>query len=141
MLPSTTIIVLLLCNDREVMGPWVNSKWLNIVAIIIIVALVVLSFTLMISTLFSGVNVIELLEILSILAGIGLIIGLPIGLRRIQPARTYDLDRRDWRTPRLTLLAPMARSRARTVLMRCQSGYLLVAGVLLLVRVIQLATS
>ena len=141
MLPSTTIIVLLLCNDREVMGPWVNSKWLNVVAIIIIVALVVLSFTLMISTLFSSVNVLDLLEVLGSAAGIGLVLGLPIGLRRVEPPRDYDIDRRDWRTPRLSLLEPMLRSRPRTILMRCQSGYLLIAGVLLLVRVIQLATS
>jgi hypothetical protein len=85
MLPSTTIIVLLLCNDRAVMGPWVNSKWLNIVAVTIVTGLVVLSFTMMISTLFTSVNVIALLEILSVVAFVGLIIGLPIGLRRVAP--------------------------------------------------------
>ncbi len=141
MLPSTTIIVLLLCNDREVMGPWVNSKWLNVVAVIIVTALVVLSFTLMISTLFTSVNVVGLLEILSVVAFIGLAIGLPIGLRRIAPPIAYDIDKRDWRTPRLTLLAPMHRSKSRTLLMRAQSAYLLIAGILLVVRIIQLATS
>jgi hypothetical protein len=140
MLPSTTIIVLLLANDREIMGPWVNSKWLNIAAVFIITALVVLSFTMMISTLFTSVDVIGLLEGLSAVAILGLVIGLPIGLRRVEPPRVYDLDRRDWRTPRLTLLAPMASSRARRWLMRGQSLYLFVAGVVLLVRFIQLAT-
>jgi Mn2+/Fe2+ NRAMP family transporter len=140
MLPSTTIIVLLLCNDREVMGPWVNSKWLNVVAIVIITSLVVISFTMMISTLFTSVDVIGLLEALAVVAGIGLAVGLPIGLRRVEPPRTYEIDRRDWRTPRLTLLAPMATSKPRRILMRGQSGYLLVAGVVLLVRFIQLAT-
>jgi Mn2+/Fe2+ NRAMP family transporter len=140
MLPSTTIIVLLLCNDREVMGPWVNSKWLNVVAIVIITSLVVISFTMMISTLFTSVDVVGLLEALAVVAGIGLAVGLPIGLRRVEPPRTYEIDRRDWRTPRLTLLAPMATSKPRRILMRGQSGYLLVAGVVLLVRFIQLAT-
>jgi Mn2+/Fe2+ NRAMP family transporter len=140
MLPSTTIIVLLLCNDREVMGPWVNSKWLNVVAIIIISSLIVISFTMMISTLFTSVDVIGLLEVLAVVAVIGLAVGLPIGLRRVEPPRTYDIDRRDWRTPRLTLLAPMATSKPRRILMRGQSGYLLVAGAVLLVRFIQLAT-
>jgi hypothetical protein len=140
MLPSTTIIVLLLCNDREIMGPWVNSKWLNIAAVVIITALVVLSFTMMISTLFTSVNVIGLLAVLSAVAVLGLIIGLPIGLRRVEPPRIYDLDRRDWRTPRLTLLAPMASSKARRILMRGQSAYLFIAGAVLLVRFIQLAT-
>jgi NRAMP (natural resistance-associated macrophage protein)-like metal ion transporter len=141
MLPSTTIIVLLLCNDREIMGPWVNGKWLNVVAVIIITALVALSFTLMISTLFTSIDVIVLLEILSALAVVGLAIGLPIGLRRVEPARTYTIDKRDWRTPRLTLLAPMPSSSARRFLMRGQSAYLMVAGLLLIVRFIQLATS
>jgi hypothetical protein len=141
MLPSTTIIVLLLCNDREIMGPWVNGKWLNVVAVIIITALVALSLTLMISTLFTSIDVIMLLEVLSALAAVGLVIGLPIGLRRIEPPRTYTIDKRDWRTPRLTLLAPMTTSPARRLLMRGQSAYLLVAALLLVVRVIQLATS
>ncbi len=141
MLPSTTIIVLLLCNDRAVMGPWVNSRWLNVLAVIIISALVVLSITLMISTLFTSVNVIAVLKILGVVVLAGLVVGLPLGLRRAAPPRSYDIDRRDWRTPRLTLLEPMPSSRARTLLMRCQSGYLFVAAALLIVRVIQLATS
>ena len=141
MLPSTTIIVLLLCNDREVMGPWVNSKWLNIVAVIIVTALVVLSFTLMISTLFTSVHVVALLEVLAAVAGVGLLIGLPIGLRRVAPSVVYDIDKRDWRTPRLTLLAPMPSSSARRFLMRGQSLYLFTAGLLLVVRIIQLSIS
>jgi Mn2+/Fe2+ NRAMP family transporter len=140
MLPSTTIIVLLLCNDREIMGPWVNSRWLNVVAIIVITALVVISFTMMISTLFTSIDVIGLLEVLAVVAGVGLIVGLPLGLRRVEPARVYDIDRSDWRTPRLSLLAPMAVSKARRFLMRGQSAYLFVAGIVLLVRFIQLAT-
>jgi hypothetical protein len=106
-----------------------------------VTGLVVLSFTMMISTLFTSVNVIALLEILSVVAFVGLIIGLPIGLRRVAPPVTYDIDKRDWRTPRLTLLEPMPSSRARQFLMRGQSAYLLVAGLLLAVRIIQLSTS
>ena len=141
MLPSTTIIVLMLCNDRAVMGPWVNPKWLNVVAIVIISVLVVLSIGLMVSTLFTSVNVIALLEGLGGLALVGLLIGLPLGLRKMAPPPKFDIDKRDWRTPRLTLLTPLPRSRARTILMRGQSVYLFTAGVLLVVRIIQLSTS
>ncbi|HEY5303885.1 MAG TPA: NRAMP family divalent metal transporter [Acidimicrobiales bacterium] len=141
MLPSTTIIVLLLCNDRAVMGPWVNPKWLNAIAIVIITVLVVLSIGLMISTLFTSVNVIALLEWSAAVAVVGLAIGLPIGLRKMGPVPVFDIDRRDWRTPRLTLLTPLPSSRARRWLMRGQSAYLFSAGALLIVRVIQLATS
>ena len=32
LLPSASVFLLLLCNDREVLGPWMNPRWLNIVA-------------------------------------------------------------------------------------------------------------
>jgi hypothetical protein len=141
MLPSTTIFVLLLCNDREVLGPWVNGKWLNVAASIIVTVLVVLSITMMVSTLFTSVNVVGLLIALASVAAIGLVIALPIGLRRAAAKVEYDIDKRDWRTPRLTLLAPSPTSLARRVLLRCVGSYLLIAGTLLVVRIVQLATS
>jgi NRAMP (natural resistance-associated macrophage protein)-like metal ion transporter len=141
MLPSTTIIVLMLANDRELMGPWINGRLLNVVAIFMVVVLVVLSFTLMISTLFTSVHVLTLLEVLAGIGLVGLVIGLPIAWRQWKPPVHYDIDKRDWRTPRLTLLAPMPKSRARTILMRSQSVYLFAAGTLLIVRIVQLLTS
>jgi NRAMP (natural resistance-associated macrophage protein)-like metal ion transporter len=141
MLPSTTIIVLMLANDRELMGPWKNGRLLNVVAVFMVVVLVVLSFTLMISTLFTSMPVLRLLEVLAGVGVLGLAIGLPIAWRRWQPPAHYDIDRRDWRTPRLTLLAPIPKSRARTILMRSQSAYLFASGILLIVRIVQLLTS
>ena len=65
-----------------------------------------------------------------------------LALTRRSPAKIkYDVNKRDWRTPRLTLLAPVPKTRARKLLLRCVGTYLLVAGVLLVVRIIQLATS
>lgn len=141
MLPSTTIFVLLLCNDREVLGPWVNGKWLNVVATVIVTLLVVLSVTMMISTLFTSVNVVALLSVLLILAAAGLLIGLPLGLRRAAPPVHYSIDKRDWRTPRLTLLAAQSTSLARRILLRAVAAYLVIAGTLLVVRIVQLMTS
>jgi hypothetical protein len=141
MLPSTTIIVLMLANDRELMGPWKNGRLLNVVAVFMVVVLVVLSFTLMISTLFTSVHVLTLLEVLAGVGVVGLLIGIPMAWRRWEPPAHYDIDKRDWRTPRLTLLAPMPKSRARTILMRSQSVYLFSAGILLIVRIVQLLTS
>jgi len=62
MLPSTSIFVLLMANDREALGPWVNARWLNAVAVVIIAILVVLSVVMMVSTLFTSVNVVAMLE-------------------------------------------------------------------------------
>ena len=36
LLPSASVFLLLLCNDPEVLGPWTNARWLNVVAGIII---------------------------------------------------------------------------------------------------------
>ena len=32
LLPSASVFLLLLCNDPEVLGPWLNPRWLNILA-------------------------------------------------------------------------------------------------------------
>ena len=43
LLPSATVFLLLLCNDKLVLGPWVNNRWLNYFIGAIIATLVVLS--------------------------------------------------------------------------------------------------
>src|ERR1019366_1975413 len=141
MLPSTSIYVLLMANDRGALGPWVNSRWLNAVAVVIIAILIVLSVTMMVSTLFTSVNVVAMLEWLGAIVGGGVAIGLPIGLHRQGPSVNYDVERLDWRMPRLALLERPKRTRARRILLAANGTYLVVAGTLLVVRIIQLATS
>jgi hypothetical protein len=141
MLPSTSIFVLLMANDREALGPWVNARWLNAVAVVIIAILVVLSVTMMVSTLFTSVNVVAMLEWSGAIVGVGVAIGLPIGLRRQGARVPLDVDRLDWRMPRLALLEQPKRSRGRRWLLMAIGTYLAVAGTLLVVRIIQLATS
>jgi NRAMP (natural resistance-associated macrophage protein)-like metal ion transporter len=57
LLPSATVFLLLLCNDRAVLGPWVNAPWLNAVALVIVGVLVELSLVLVASTVFPRLNV------------------------------------------------------------------------------------
>ncbi|OBJ17684.1 NRAMP family divalent metal transporter, partial [Mycobacterium colombiense] len=58
LLPSASMFLLLLCNDREVLGPWVNRSWLNWVAGLIVGTLLLLSGVLMATTLFPDLNVV-----------------------------------------------------------------------------------
>ncbi|OBJ24473.1 manganese transporter, partial [Mycobacterium colombiense] len=58
LLPSASVFLLLLCNDREVLGPWVNRSWLNWVAGLIVGTLLLLSGVLMATTLFPDLNVV-----------------------------------------------------------------------------------
>src|SRR6201997_4014408 len=58
LLPSASVFLLLLCNDREVLGPWVNRPWLNWLAGLIVGTLLLLSGILMATTLFRGIDVV-----------------------------------------------------------------------------------
>ncbi len=51
------MFLLLLCNDRAVLGPWVNKQWLNAVGSVIIGVLVMLSLILAATTLFPELDV------------------------------------------------------------------------------------
>ncbi len=82
LLPMTTLFLLMLSNDREVLGPWVNPPWLKALASVIVAALVLLSAILTITTIFKSVNVTSLAEVG---AGVGVValIGMAVySLRR-----------------------------------------------------------
>ena len=51
------VFLLLLCNDREVLGPWRNPPWLNVLASVIVAVLVLLSLILMATTIFPHIDV------------------------------------------------------------------------------------
>src|SRR5262249_35326811 len=57
LLPSALVFLLLLCNDQAVLGPWVNPRWLNAAAGLVVAVLLVLSGLLVIATLFPGLAV------------------------------------------------------------------------------------
>jgi len=52
LLPSCTLFLLLLCNDRAVLGPWVNGRWLNLFTASVVGLLVLMSFVLIAAVLF-----------------------------------------------------------------------------------------
>src|SRR5207245_6279778 len=68
MLPSATVFAVMLCNDRAVLGPWVNKPWLNALAGIIVAAMLVLSLIAVVSTVLPSVDVTTLLFVLGSLA-------------------------------------------------------------------------
>ena len=64
LLPSATVFLLLLCNDRAVLGPWINRPWLNVVGSAIVGVLVMLSLILATTTFFPKLDANVLLLIL-----------------------------------------------------------------------------
>ncbi len=147
LLPSASVFLLLLCNDPEVLGPWVNPKWLNGVAAVIIGVLLILSGTLMATTLFPKVNVTAVfiwLAVALVAGGVVVLALLEIVSRRsgqpiVPPAPVLGrAEKMSWRMPPLTLLKPVKWSPGLRVGILSLRAYLVASAVLLLVKAVQL---
>ena len=143
LLPSATVFVVLLCNDRAVLGPWVNKPWLNIVATLIVSVLLLLSMVLVISTVIPSVDVGGLMVVLGAVMAAGLLVG-GAWVWRAQrgAAREPELspaERESWRMPALALLERPKWSIGRRVAMLVMGAYLVLAVALLAVKAVQLA--
>jgi Mn2+/Fe2+ NRAMP family transporter len=143
LLPSSTIFVVLLCNDRAVLGPWVNRPWLNLLAAVIISALLVLSMVLVISTVFPSVDVNRLVVVLGSITAVALVAASAwvwAARRGVSPEPEVSrADRENWRMPALVLLERPTWSAPTRVAMIAMAGYLVVAVILLAVKATQLA--
>jgi branched-subunit amino acid transport protein len=64
LLPSAAVFLLLLCNDKAVLGPWVNGRGLNFFTGAVIAVLVMLSIILTASVLFPEIDSETILAIL-----------------------------------------------------------------------------
>jgi NRAMP (natural resistance-associated macrophage protein)-like metal ion transporter len=143
MLPSSTVFAVLLCNDRAVLGPWVNRPWLNLLASVIVGSLLVLSLILVISTVFPTIDVTRLLVILGLVGAVVLSAGAGWSwFTRRGEAREPEVargERENWRMPALALLERPAWSVQRRVIVYALGGYLVLAIVMLAVKAVQLA--
>jgi hypothetical protein len=143
LLPSASVFLLLLCNDRDLLGPWINPRWLNILASVIVAVLLLLSLILVITTLFPAADLMLVTLSLGALVIVGLCAFGVAEMRGADPsARALEvsgLDRATWRTPPLALLNRPTWSASRKFGMLALRGYLVLAAVLLVVKVIQLA--
>jgi len=148
LLPSASVFLLLLCNDREVLGPWTNRRWLNMLAGLIISVLLVLSGTLVITTLFPSFNSATVAISLAIaFAAAGAGVGTWLRLTRSRrppppphPASTMTpAERLNWRMPPLALLKPVQWSTGTKLAVLALRGYLVISVLLLIVKAVQLA--
>ena len=144
LLPSATMFLLLLCNDREVLGPWRNRPWLNVLASVIVAMLVLLSLILMATTCsrastsrssrFVGGAVLA-----SGCSGSGRSCGGPRRRRRGRRSRPgRGVPSEQWTMPPIALLARPQQSATRRIAMLTMEAYLLLAVALLVVKAIQL---
>jgi Mn2+/Fe2+ NRAMP family transporter len=146
LLPSASVFLLLLCNDREVLGPWVNRRWLNWVAGLIVGTLLLLSGILMATTLFPHIDVVAVAGYLTMALVVLAAASVPAlrwmaGRQPAPPAAqppARPVDRSTWRMPPLTLLEPVTWSPGTRLGMIALRGYLVIGALLLVVKAVQL---
>lgn len=139
LLPSATVFLLLLCNDHDVLGPWVNPRWLNALAALVVGVLVVLSTLLMITTIFPHADITALSLVL--FATLALVLGAAATTLTRRPPTVASDSRRNWTMPQLETLHAPTPSRIRRlalIVLRCQ---LMLAAALLLAKLIQLGVA
>lgn len=144
LLPSATVFLLLLCNDRHVLGPWVNGSGMNLFTSAVIAVLVILSLVLTSQVLFPSISSDTIVHMLvggvalSVLTGAAYLL-----YRRVRPAARPQAvprsERPSWRMPPLALLAPPKLSIETRLGLLVLRTYLLIAMILVVVRVVQLA--
>jgi NRAMP (natural resistance-associated macrophage protein)-like metal ion transporter len=144
LLPSATVFLLLLCNDKAVLGPWVNGRFVNALTGAVIAGLVVLSVILTASVLFPEAT--DARTIVAILVGGGVaaaaiaLVSMAFGRKDAEaPAAAFAANRDAWRMPPFAKLPPARLSLAAKTWMGVLRLYLVVAGGLVLIRIVTLA--
>lgn len=150
LLPSASVFLLLLCNDKEVLGPWVNGRMTNVLSAIIVGILVVLSIVLTSAVAFpdiSGDRIIEILVAGSLIGIIFWIANMALNAYRVAKGEIYSepevkpsrkqLDH--WRMPPLIKLKPMKISGTNRMWMAILRAYLLIAICMVIFKVFQLS--
>ena len=151
LLPSATVFLLLLCNDREVLGPWVNRRGTNAFTGAVIAVLITLSVVLTASVVFPKITGSQIVAIMAgcavaaVVAGVGLVIRAGRGGQGTGTAMTEadfaGVDRMTWRMPPLSELSAPAITGARKVGLMALRGYLAVALIMVIVKLVLLATA
>lgn len=152
LLPSATVFLLLLCNDKAVLGPWVNSRKLNVFTGAVIAVLVVLSIILTAATVYPDISGAAILKILVGGCGLAAAVYAAVELSRKARGTAVAEDasalnkpalkelRNTWRmAPLEDLPAPQHLTLSTRVWMGVLRTYLVVAVGLVIVKVVQIA--
>jgi Mn2+/Fe2+ NRAMP family transporter len=141
LLPSATVFLLLLCNDRDVLGPWVNGVWLNLFTGLVIAVLLGLSVVLTASVLFPDLGTATILWLLGgsiVVALAGALASVLTG--RGPPAPQFVAEAKfAWTPPPLDSLPRARLNLAGRVWMAALRLYLAAACAMVVVRVAELA--
>ncbi|WEO92836.1 NRAMP family divalent metal transporter [Streptomyces sp. FXJ1.172] len=144
LLPSASVFLLLLCNDKQVLGPWVNGPKTNAFTAAVVGVLVMLSVILTASVLFPDISADVIVDIMAACGVAGVLAAGYAFTRRRTATKDDPIDRtgRDaWRMPPLESLAPAVMSSGKKIGMGALRTYLLVSMILVVIKIVQVAVS
>jgi Mn2+/Fe2+ NRAMP family transporter len=142
LLPSATVFLLLLCNDRAVLGPWVNRRGTNLFTSAVVAVLVTLSVVLTASVLFPQITGRQIMDIFLGCALVCVAGGAGALARARRSHSSAGVDRRDrdtWRMPPLNMLSKPLMSTGRKIGLGALRSYLAISMILVIVKIVQVA--
>jgi Mn2+/Fe2+ NRAMP family transporter len=145
LLPGATVFLLLLCNDKAVLGPWANTFKVNLFTGGVIAVLVMLSVILTASVLFPNISGNQILAVLGAGGIIAVVATIAIllwqrrrGVALEAVPAVLPAERATWRMPRLADLPRAELTVLNRTFLTVLRAYLFIAGGLVLVRIAQL---
>jgi Mn2+/Fe2+ NRAMP family transporter len=163
LLPAATVFLLMLCNDKAVLGPWVNTSKTNAFTGAVIAVLITLSVVLTASVIFPAITASAIFAIMATCAAVAAAGGgwaLLLGRRRArlaveagEPARAQEpagpgaadeialapADKLNWRMPPLSELPRPVIKGARRIGLLGLRGYLAIAMIAVVVKIVETA--
>ena len=139
LLPVALVLLLMLCNDTELVGPLTNPRWLNAIAGTAVALILGLATMLTLTTVVPGVTVREAALVTGAalaLSGIVLALALRAGESpRPSSGAMSAWQRRTWTSPMLERVPAATATRGRVVALALLRVYTLVMIALLVARV------
>ncbi|HXW44909.1 MAG TPA: NRAMP family divalent metal transporter [Streptosporangiaceae bacterium] len=165
LLPSATVFLLMLCNDKAVLGPWVNGRATNAFTGGVIAVLITLSLVLVTSVVFPHIAARQIVTIMISGVALAALAGFVLLARRRQASRgaadgprqrpvaaqaqagaeaqasaeAQAASKEHWRMPALAMLAPAPISLGRRIAMLGMWAYLVIAMAAVVYRIAVLA--
>jgi Mn2+/Fe2+ NRAMP family transporter len=167
LLPAATVFLLMLCNDKAVLGPWVNTPKTNAFTGAVIAVLITLSVVLTASVIFPAVTASQIFAIMAACAAAALAAGGFALVRGRRAAKAVaaggpaghggteaeieaeveaavhgtlaPVDKLSWRMPPLSELPAPVIAGARKLGLLGLRGYLAIAMIMVIVKIVETA--
>ena len=161
LLPSALVFLILLANDKPVLGPWTNNRAQNWIGGLVVWAVTTFSLAPLVTTFYPDVTLRQCLYTLVICTIIGLVAAAilwrfrpsrpvspgpdsnqrPPGMTRSEWREVLRDRRTAWRTPRIDTLQRPALSVARKIGLLTLRGYIIFAIIVMAIKLVQVTTA